>query len=319
MNRSTPVQIYNAFGQMVTSIAAGALHSVATCSDGTQIFWGSNLLGQSSLPSTGQNLACSAPVQVPANGSASGERMVGVFSGPASNHSLELVASPPPLLVTTQYAVDLGTGVLLTGSINGGFYNGFVPIFFEYGFTTDYGSTAPYLTSYPYPINAWSPQVTLTGLAPGTYHFRLDAGSYSGQDMTFTTLSLLQNWRQQYFGTTANSGTTADAADYDNDGIPNLIEWACNLDPTTRNVLPATVTANGTSFAYTYSRSTAAANAGTSFSVEWTNTLAAGSWSSSGVVQTVLSDDGTTQQVQAVIPITTESAKFVHLSVTAPP
>jgi len=37
------------------------------------------------------------------------------------------------------------------------------------------------------------------------------------------------------------------------------------------------------------------------------------------VVQTVLSDDGTTQQVKAVIPITTESAKFVHLSVTAPP
>ena len=79
------------------------------------------------------------------------------------------------------------------------------------------------------------------------------------------------------------------------------------------------VTANGASFAYTYSRSTSAANTGTSFIVEWSNTLAPGTWNSTGVTQAVLSDDGTTQQVQAVIPITTESAKFVHLSVTAPP
>ncbi len=161
----------------------------------------------------------------------------------------------------------------------------------------------------------------LYGLMPAmTYHFRVNLGSYNGADQTFTTLpSVLQSWRQQYFGTTANTGTTADAADYDNDGIPNLIEWACNLSPTARSVLPAAVATNGANFEYTYSRGTAAVTAGSTFTVEWSDTLAAGSWSSSGVVQSVLSDDGTTQQVKAVIPINAANAKFVRLSVTAPP
>ena len=137
--------------------------------------------------------------------------------------------------------------------------------------------------------------------------------------VTVTRLTNLQGWRKTWFGTTANTGTTADSADYDGDGIPNLIEWACNLNPTAPSTLTTTTGMSSGSFVYTYSRSTSAANAGTTFTVEWSNTLASGSWSSTGVVQTVLSDDGTTQQVQATIPVTTETAKFVHLSVTAPP
>ncbi|OYW29480.1 MAG: hypothetical protein B7Z47_04795 [Chthoniobacter sp. 12-60-6] len=165
----------------------------------------------------------------------------------------------------------------------------------------------------------------MTGLTPGTtYHFRVNATSGSstanGADLIFTTsLSQQQNWRQQNFGTTANSGTSADSADYDNDGICNLLEYALNLSPQTASKLPMNTTVNGGNFEYTYARSTAAVNAGTGFTVEWNGTLSAASWSSSGVTQTVMSDNGTTQQVKAVIPMNAASKMFVHLSVTAPP
>jgi hypothetical protein len=45
-------------------------------------------------------------------------------------------------------------------------------------------------------------------------------------------LSPIESWRQQYFGTTANSGDAADLADPDSDGLVNLVEYALGLDPT---------------------------------------------------------------------------------------
>ena len=308
-------------GKTVTGITASASSSFALCSDGTLVAWGSDSSGQLGDNSTTNE---SSAVTVNSSPLALGAAFSGVFGGSSASHTLALVVAPQvPVVSTLAATVIAGTSVTLNGNVNA--WNNNATVAFDYGTTTAYGTT---LSASPATVTGGSSTAVssaLTGLASGTtYHFRINGvnalGTTNGSDLTFTTLpNALQSWRQTNFGTMANSGSTADASDYDNDGIPNLIEWACNLDPTTRNALPATVTANGASFAYTYSRSTAAANTGTSFVVEWSNTLAAGSWSSSGVVQTVLSDDGTTQQVQAVIPITTESAKFVHLSVTAPP
>jgi hypothetical protein len=136
--------------------------------------------------------------------------------------------------------------------------------------------------------------------------------------VTVTRPTYVQSWRQTWFGTTASTGAMTDAADFDNDGIPNLIEWACLLDPTTRSTLPITMLTSGANLEYTYTRSTAAANAGAGFTVEWSDTLAAGSWSGTGVTQTVLTDDGTMQQVKAVIPVNATTKKFVRLSVLPP-
>jgi len=321
-NRLVPVKVNTGsgvsalYGKTVSSISAGELHSLASCSDGTLTAWGENINGE-----VGQSPGITTqkvPFKVTGNSVMSAEVFTAGVTGPTSEHSLILMASPPATVTTQAATAVTSSSVTLNGTINAN--NGYTLASYDYGLTTAYGTNLQAAPGSITGSTAKSTSLTVSGLTPETtYHFRANGSSFSGSDFTFTTLSLLQNWRQQYFGTTANSGTTADAADFDNDGIPNLIEWACNLNPTTRSVLPATVTANGTVFSYTYSRSTAAANAGASFIVEWSNTLVAGSWSSSGVVQAVLSDDGTTQQVQAVIPITTETAKFVHLSVTAPP
>jgi hypothetical protein len=41
----------------------------------------------------------------------------------------------------------------------------------------------------------------------------------------------LEQWRQSYFGISTNTGNAADAFDFDQDGVPNLIEFAFGLDP----------------------------------------------------------------------------------------
>ncbi len=45
------------------------------------------------------------------------------------------------------------------------------------------------------------------------------------------SLSLLEKWRLAVFGNSSNAGNGADAADPDQDGIPNLIEYALGSDP----------------------------------------------------------------------------------------
>ncbi|MBB5031855.1 beta strand repeat-containing protein [Prosthecobacter vanneervenii] len=133
-----------------------------------------------------------------------------------------------------------------------------------------------------------------------------------------TGLTAVDSWRQQYFGVTGNAGNAADAFDYDHDGLPNLVEWACNLNPTTSSKLPANTVLNGMNLEFTYTRSLSAVNAGTVFSVEWSDTLA-NDWQGAGVGETVLSNDGTVQVVKATLPIGSSGRRFVHLKVTAPP
>lgn len=140
-----------------------------------------------------------------------------------------------------------------------------------------------------------------------------------GNDITLTALSRAQAWRHRHFGTTANTGTTADDADFDGDGIPNLIEKACNLDPTKGNALPVTAAVKGSSLEYTYTRSVAAVSAGDIFTVEWNDTLGGTGWSSAGVTEEVQSDDGTTQIVKALVPAGSSGHRFMRLKVTPAP
>lgn len=93
-----------------------------------------------------------------------------------------------------------------------------------------------------------------------------DAGDYdvvvtnSGGSATSTAaavsvLTVQQNWRNTYFGVIASTGTAADAADPDGDGIANLLEYALGTDPTVAGsaVLP-TGTSEGGNFVFRYTR-----------------------------------------------------------------
>ena len=166
---------------------------------------------------------------------------------------------------------------------------------------------------------------TATGLAPNTaYTYRVYAtdstgATYLSSPTTFTTPTVLQNWRQTFFGTTQGTNTAADNADPDNDGLPNLIEFATGNDPTTaQNSAVAVPTVNGSTLEYTYTRSLDALNSGTTFTVQWNDTLDPSLWSSSGVSETVLSDNGLLQQVKATLPASSTGRRFVRLNVLPP-
>jgi hypothetical protein len=167
--------------------------------------------------------------------------------------------------------------------------------------------------------------VTLTPSTTGALSAALHLVSNDPTHGTFdinligSGLSNREAWRQTYFQSTRNSGNAADDADPDGDHLSNLIEFACHLDPLRSDPLPGAVTLNGANMEFVYTRADAALAEGVTFNVRWSDTLAADSWSAAGVTETVLSDDGTTQQVKAVIPRDVAMRRFVHLSVMAPP
>ncbi len=71
-----------------------------------------------------------------------------------------------------------------------------------------------------------------------------------------TATTPLEDWRLANFGTAENSGAAADGADFDGDGIANLIEYATGADPTTANASPITLatTASGEFLTLSFTR-----------------------------------------------------------------
>ena len=127
-----------------------------------------------------------------------------------------------------------------------------------------------------------------------------------------------QIWRKSYFGATSNTGVAADTADPDFDGLANLLEFATNSIPTLSSSQPGQAVRNSSNLEFIYTRNKAAMSGGITFAVEWSDTLPGTSWSSTGVTQQVLSDNGTVQQVKATLPVGSAGRRFVHLKVTGP-
>lgn len=166
--------------------------------------------------------------------------------------------------------------------------------------------------------------VTFTPSAAGArsavIHITSNDADESPFDITLTGtatagLSVIETWRQTWFGITTNTGDAADDADSDHDGLLNVMEFALGLNPTTAStpVFQTTLTAGNIEF--TYTRSTAAVLAGKTFHVPWTETLNNLDWTETGSTQTILTDNGTTQTVKAMIPAGTSGHRFVRLEV----
>ncbi len=119
-------------------------------------------------------------------------------------------------------------------------------------------------------------------------------------------------------GSIANAGTSADTASTNNhDGVPNLLEYATTMKPMLYDTVPIAAAKTATVIEFVYTKNKAAT--GLTYTVEWSDTLAGGSWSSAGVAEVILSDNGTTQQVKATLPAGSNGRRFVHLKVTVLP
>jgi hypothetical protein len=158
-------------------------------------------------------------------------------------------------------------------------------------------------------------------LGSSTITVSVSDGALSASDTFLVTVTgtAIETWRFANFGTAANSGNAADTFDANGDGEANLLEYATAQNPYTNSRMPLTAARAASSLEVTYSRSTAAFTNGVTFTVEWSDTLAANSWSAALVTQDVLADNGTIQTVKATVPAGSGiSARFARLRVTAP-
>jgi fibronectin-binding autotransporter adhesin len=132
--------------------------------------------------------------------------------------------------------------------------------------------------------------------------------------LQFTTAAYTpyQQWQSTYFGS-INNASAAPGADPANDGISNLLKYALGLDPL--HVATAGLPQVGSLSGYltlTYSRPDSVTDI--LYVAKSSNDLA--TWSSSAVVQEVLSDDGATQTIRAKIPSAGTAREFLRLMVT---
>ncbi len=75
----------------------------------------------------------------------------------------------------------------------------------------------------------------MAATAGTTYFYQVSSYSLAGDSApatgSTTTFSVLQSWRNDYFQTIASEGDAADAMDFDDDGLANLVEYALGTDP----------------------------------------------------------------------------------------
>lgn len=238
---------------------------------------------------------------------------VTVSSGTLSVQNATTLNSSLSLQTQATLSVNLGSGITVAGDVT---LSGNLTVAAPENVPVGASYTILNKTSAGIIAGTFSgrPQGSVVSVSGNDFVISYTGGD--GNDVTLTALSKVQAWRQAHFGTVADAGAAADTADADGDGVPNLIERACLLDPSASSPLPVTTARVADSLEYTYQRSVAAVNAGDLFLVEWNDSLASGTWSSLGVTQEVQSDDGALQVVKATVPAGSNGHRFIRLKIT---
>ena len=179
--------------------------------------------------------------------------------------------------------------------------------------------------------NPVSLAAALSGLASGTvYHYRAAAvntsGTTFGSDLTMTTLTPFQQWRQTNFGTIdANDPVAGINADPDSDGVSNILEYAFGMNPRAADVwlMPSSgqVSVNGANYLTITFRELQGSTSGVVYAVQESTDLS--SWSAVDSVTNlvagpIVQSDGTNLlTVRGNFPLGSGRA-FLRLNVTVP-
>ena len=158
----------------------------------------------------------------------------------------------------------------------------------------------------------WTNGGALAFLISGTGHRTADAAD----DIGGSPATLTVNYRPELpLGSyarwaAARTNVSTLAADLDSDGYNNLFEYATGLDPAVVNYGALPITIDNASLYITYIRPVAVTDV--SYQVEWTDSLGS-VWSSEGVTQQILSDDGVTRTIRATLPKGETSQRYARL------
>lgn len=163
---------------------------------------------------------------------------------------------------------------------------------------------------------------TDTGLTNGTtYHYAVTTLVSVAESARSTTTSAtpvqpltpVQSWRLANFGSPAASGSGADDADPDGDGMPNLLEYAVDGPPNSPSANPLTAALVGTTLQCRFTRVadpmlTYAVDATTDFTT-WTEL-----WTSTGTA-----NEAGAVTITDPTPITAGERRFLRLRVSVAP
>lgn len=137
-----------------------------------------------------------------------------------------------------------------------------------------------------------------------------------------TTISPLDGWRSQYFGSSSNSGAAADTSSYTGDGVANLIKYAFGLNPTVPVLggLPEAKIMNNR-LAITFNRMKSATDivyevqaSGDLFG--WGNSTVI--WSSASAAYTGGGNDSESVTVQDTVSTDAANRRFMRLQISRP-
>ncbi len=316
----------------VVALGAGGAHNLALCSDGSLAAWGNNSTGQLG---DGSTTTSGIPVAVDQSGVLAGKTVVAL--APNGSRSLVLYAVPLPPEIGVEQPVD---NALTDGSASIDFGDT-VPgeSAVERTFTVrNFGSAD--LTGLSITLDGTDASdfsVTAAGasvLAPGAtttftvsfapasvgaksaaLHLASNDADESPFDIALsgTGVTLLELWRQTYFGPIAtNTGVAADDADPYATGVSNLLTFAFfgpNQDPTTVLIrqLPQAIS-NGSFLTYTFTEP--AGVSGITYGAEWSATL--------GNDWLPITDTGTAPEHIFSVPMDVDK-KFIRLSAEVTP
>jgi len=160
-------------------------------------------------------------------------------------------------------------------------------------------------------------------LAQSTYNILLNVTDQSGftyqQPVTINVQpGPYTQWKMANFGASAGDPTVAgDLVDSQNDGMPNLMKYALGKSPVAPSTTGITIQNIGGMLTMNYTVASAATDVTVTASCT-SNLNDPTSWTTTGVTQTMLSDNGTIQQWQATVPESSASTLFMHLTVTKP-
>jgi hypothetical protein len=209
---------------------------------------------------------------------------------------------PAPPLTTAQpqsSAVVAGTGVTFTVAASG--YTPMLYQWFRNGVAITGATSVSYTVSNP-------------TLSDHGAQFTCVVSNYGGTTISAAaTLNVfataIEVWRFNHFGTNTNTGSAADDADPDSDGLRNLFEYATGGDPRVSNPSPVSMSTDGGWLTLSVGK---AAVGGVTWSAESCDDLA--SWSTAST--TVLADESTTFQARDNFAVGTSPRRFLRLKVT---
>ena len=221
-----------------------------------------------------------------------------------------------PDVVITKTSPNTANTPFTISAVNqaGGFYSFIPSVFMPYWFKNSGPGNLTFSAT-----TSSSTQVTAS--SPGAYSVGFwslgyDRGSfYTTYDVMI--YSALQQWSIDNFGSPAPTGVSGLTADYDGDGISNLVEYAVGtspLSPNSSSISSATTLVNGLQY-LSLNISRTSLRSDITYVVEVSNDLV--SWYSGSSFTTIMSDTSTLLSVRDNTPMSSATKRFIRLKISS--